>query len=111
MFDTAERILGSWPNMSDAPNWESAIRTRLRTLMDSNLLPRAAPERIESRLGQGGRLCVACTSRIAKGETEHHILGPAIRLYFHRRCLDLLASEAQDEEAFRRALDDSAHDV
>jgi hypothetical protein len=32
---------------------------------------------------------------ITKGETEYEIQGPAVLLYFRRRCLELWALEAQ----------------
>jgi hypothetical protein len=38
---------------------------------------------------------VACTAPITKDETEYEVHGAAVLLYFHRRCLELWALEAQ----------------
>jgi hypothetical protein len=57
-----------------------------------------APKRIAARLASGDHPCTACTVPITKGETEYEIQGTAVLLYFHRRCLELWAREAQHGE-------------
>ena len=84
--------------MAESPLQESEIRARLRTLMDARLLQRVAPKRIAARLASGDHPCVGCTVPITKGDTEYEVGGPAVLLYFHRRCLELWALEAQHRE-------------
>ena len=84
--------------MAELPLQESEIRARLRELMDARFLQQVAPKRIAANPASGGRPCVACTLPIKKGETEYEIGGPAVLLYFHRRCLELWALEAQHRE-------------
>ena len=81
--------------MAESPFSESEIRARLRALMDARLLERVAPKRIAARPASADHPCVACAVPIMKGETEYEIQGAAVLLYFHRRCLELWALEAQ----------------
>jgi hypothetical protein len=84
--------------MAESPLQESEIRARLRRLMDARLLQQVAPKRIAARPASEDRPCVACTLPIAKGATEYEVGAPAVLLYFHRRCLELWALEAQYRE-------------
>lgn len=81
--------------MAESPLSESEIRARIRALMDARLLQRVAPKRIAARAASANHPCAACTVPIKKGETEYEIQGAAVLLYFHRRCLELWALEAQ----------------
>jgi hypothetical protein len=84
--------------MANTPIQDSEIRARLRALMEANVLQRVAPRRVAARQASGIHSCAACTVVIPKGETEFEIMGPAVLLYFHRRCLELWALEAQRGE-------------
>jgi hypothetical protein len=84
--------------MAESPLQESEIRARLRRLMDARFLERVAPKRIAAKPAQGDHPCVACMLPITKVETEYEVGGPAVLLYFHRRCLELWALEAQRGE-------------
>ena len=79
--------------MAESRLQESEVRARLRTLMQGGLLQRVAAKRIAAR--PGAHSCVACTAPITKGETEYEVQGMAVLLYFHCRCLELWALEAQ----------------
>jgi hypothetical protein len=84
--------------MAESPLQESEIRARLRGLMDAHFLQQVAPKRIVAKPTSEDCPCVACTLPITKGETEYEVGGPAVLLYFHRRCLELWALEAQYRE-------------
>jgi hypothetical protein len=73
------------------------VRTRIRQLLDGGVLPREDPGRVVAGVSAGGRRCAACHEDLALGELEYELTTAAVVvLLFHRRCLQLYASEVLD---------------
>jgi hypothetical protein len=74
----------------DPPPDESAVRSRLRSFIDTGVLPAEAPEQMWSGTCFQAHRCIVCGSNVEIGEPEFEWENPAgLPLFFHRRCVGL----------------------
>jgi hypothetical protein len=82
---------------SYAPVTDAEVRTRLRALFDSGVLPREVNRTVFAGRSQGGGRCVACDVPFRLGEIEYEVdIGKAPLPVVHRRCLELWVDEERD---------------
>jgi hypothetical protein len=101
VLDRPDRLIRGGAPAPDGLPSEAVTRDRIRTLMRAGMLPTLSPHYISASNSRDGHGCVACSTAIPVGEREFAVSNPAVILHFHRRCMELWASEAQAQDAQR----------
>jgi|SRR6185436_15232578 len=86
-----------WPSggSDTAESEEARIRRNLRELIDHHVLPKERPAILSIGKTAGGYRCVACRRPLVRGQIEVEItMAETVRVFFHRRCLDLWPTDA-----------------
>lgn len=74
---------------------ESAIRQRIRTMVETGALPCDEPEKVWAGKGMGQH-CVACSQPISAAEIEYEVELTAGQMFrVHRRCHEIWREECE----------------
>ena len=69
---------------------EAAVLERLRSLVESRVLPLVRPTRVWAGPCREAHACIACGTIIGVGETEFDlVLASAVKVVFHPGCMNL----------------------
>jgi len=76
---------------------ETAVRSRLRSFIDTGVLPAEAPSQMWAGTCFQQHRCIVCGTTIDLGEPELEWENPVgLPLFFHRRCVDVWRRENGD---------------
>jgi len=74
----------------ESPVSQTAVLERLRSLVESGVLPLVRPTRVWAGPCREAHACIGCGTIIGVGETEFDlVLASADKVFFHPRCMNL----------------------